>query len=118
MNEQQMEETRTSGAARAVVKPKKSISIVWIVPLVALLIGGWLAYKAITEKGPTITITFQSAEGLEAGKTKIKFKDVEMGHVEEIRLSPDLSQVVVTAQLMKQAKDINREFAGGQRLHC
>ncbi|MBW2643857.1 MAG: MCE family protein, partial [Deltaproteobacteria bacterium] len=100
-----MEETGDSGAAQAVVKPKKSISIVWIVPLVALLIGGWLAYKAITEKGPTITITFKSAEGLEAGKTKIKFKDVEVGQVEEIHLSPDLSHVMVTAQLMKQAKD-------------
>ena len=105
MNEQQMEKTGASGAAKAVVKPKKSISIVWIVPLVALLIGGWLAYKAITEKGPTITITFQSAEGLEAGKTKIKFKDVEVGQVEEIRLSPDLSQVMVKAQLTKDTKD-------------
>jgi len=91
--------------ARAVVKPKKSISIVWIVPLVALLIGGWLAYKAVTEKGPTITITFEDAEGLEAGKTKIKFKDVEVGQVEEIRLSPDLSQVMVTVQLTKDTKD-------------
>jgi paraquat-inducible protein B len=105
MNEQQMDETAASGAARAVVKPKKSVSIVWIVPLVALLIGGWLAYKAITEKGPTITITFKSAEGLEAGKTKIKFKDVAVGQVEEIRLSPDLSQVVVTAQLTRDTKD-------------
>ena len=105
MNEQQMEETGASSAARAVVKPKKSVSIVWIVPLVAVLIGGWLAYKAITEKGPTITITFKSAEGLEAGKTKIKFKDVEVGQVEEIHLSPDLSQVMVTAQLTKDAKD-------------
>ena len=104
MNEQQREETGALGAAQAVVKPKKSISIVWIVPLVALLIGGWLAYKAITEKGPTITITFQSAEGLEAGKTKIKFKDVEVGQVEEIRLSEDLSQVIITAQLTKDAK--------------
>jgi paraquat-inducible protein B len=105
MNEQQREETGASGAAQAVVKAKKSVSIVWIVPLVAVLIGGWLVYKAVTEKGPTITITFQSAEGLEAGKTKIKFKDVEVGQVEEIRLSPDLSQVIVTVQLMKQAKD-------------
>jgi paraquat-inducible protein B len=104
MNEQQMEEPGTPGAARAVVTPKKSISIVWIVPLVALVIGGWLAYKAVTEKGPTITITFQSAEGLEAGKTKIKFKDVEVGQVEEIHLSPDLSQVMVKARLTKDAK--------------
>ena len=105
MNEQQIQETGASGAAQAVVKPKKSVSIVWIVPLVALLIGGWLVYKAVTEKGPCITITFQNAEGLEAGKTKIKFKDVEVGQVEEIHLSQDLSQVIVTAQLTRDTKD-------------
>jgi len=105
MNEQQIDETGSSGAVHAVVQTKKSISVVWIVPLVALLIGGWLLYKAVTEKGPTITITFESAEGLEAGKTKIKFKDVEVGQVEDIHLSPDLSQVIVTAQLTRDAKD-------------
>ncbi len=50
----------------AVVKAKKSsISIVWVVPLVALLIGGWMIYKAISEKGPEISISFISAEGLD-----------------------------------------------------
>ena len=97
MNQQPIEEMSPSETAQAVVRTKKGISIVWVVPLVAILIGGWLAYKAVTEKGPTITITFEDAEGLEAGKTKIKFKDVEVGQVEEIRLSPDLSQVIVTA---------------------
>ena len=105
MNEQRKDETGVSGAAQVVVQSKKSISIVWIVPLVALLIGGWLAYKAITEKGPTITISFKTAEGLEAGKTKIKFKDVEVGKVEDIHLSSDLSQVIVTAQLTRESKD-------------
>jgi paraquat-inducible protein B len=83
---------------------RRQLSIVWIVPLVALLIGAWLVYKAISEKGPTITITFNTAEGLEAGKTKIKYKDVELGQVSEIRVSPDLSHVVVTAELVKQAE--------------
>jgi paraquat-inducible protein B len=105
MNQQPIEEMSPSGTAHAVVQTKKGISIVWVVPLVAILIGGWLAYKAITEKGPSITITFESAEGLEAGKTKIKFKDVEVGQVEDIQLSPDLSQVIVTAQLTRDAKD-------------
>ena len=58
---------------------KRRISIVWLVPLIALAIGGWLVYKALSEKGPTVAITFKSAEGLEAGKTKIKYKDVEVG---------------------------------------
>jgi paraquat-inducible protein B len=82
---------------------KRQVSIVWLVPLVALLIGGWLIYKAISEKGPEITITFRTAEGLEAGKTKIKCKDVEIGQVQEISLSRDLAQVVVKAQLVREA---------------
>ncbi len=88
-------------AAEPVVQAKRRFSIVWIVPLVALAIGGWLAIKAIREKGPTITITFATADGLEAGKTKIKFKDVEIGQVETISLQDDASKVVVTAQMVK-----------------
>ncbi len=84
---------------------RRQISIVWVVPLVAFLIGAWLVYKAVSEKGPTITISFKSAEGLEAGKTKIKYKDVELGQVTEIRLTPDLSRVRVTAELVKAAED-------------
>ena len=83
------------------VHAKRTISMIWVVPLVALFIGGWLAYKALSEKGPTITITFESAEGLEAGKTKIKFKDVEIGQVSDIAISEDFSHVVVTAKLKK-----------------
>jgi paraquat-inducible protein B len=92
---------------------RRSISIVWVVPLVALLIGAWLVYKAVSEKGPTVTIAFKSAEGLEAGKTKIKFKDVELGQVSKISLSPDLTQVLVTAELVKQAEkflSVNTRF--------
>jgi paraquat-inducible protein B len=81
----------------------RSLSIVWLVPLAALLIGGWLIYKAVSEKGPEITITFKTAEGLEAGKTKIKCRDVEIGQVQEITLSRDLNQVIVKAQLIKAA---------------
>lgn len=88
-------------AATAKIQARRGFSIVWIVPIVALVIGGWLAFKAISEKGPTIAITFSSAEGLEAGKTKIKFKDVEIGQVETIALSDDASHVLVSAKMIK-----------------
>ncbi|MFZ5572746.1 MAG: intermembrane transport protein PqiB [Thermodesulfobacteriota bacterium] len=80
------------------------ISIVWVVPIAAIIVGGWLVYKTISEKGPTITIAFESAEGLEAGKTKIRFKDVDLGQVSSIDLSENLSQVIVTAELVKTAE--------------
>jgi len=100
------EETPRSNPAQgdapaAEVRAKRGFSIVWVIPLAALLIGGWLAYKALSEKGPTITISFESAEGLEAGKTKIKYKDVEIGEVKEISISKDLSHVELTAELNK-----------------
>ncbi len=87
--------------AVAVPKSRSPLMLVWLVPLLALLIGGWLAVKTIMEQGPTITITFKSAEGIEAGKTKLKYKDVEIGKVTTVSLSRDLRQVVVTAELAK-----------------
>jgi paraquat-inducible protein B len=94
-------------------KRKRGISIVWLVPLVALAIGGWLVYKAVSEKGPTITITFSAATGLEAGKTKIKYKDVELGVVDSIELDDELSQVILKAELVKKAENfLSKKFPG------
>ena len=83
-------------------KSRMSLSVVWLIPLVAVLIGGWLAVKAVMERGPTITITFKNADGLEAGKTKLKYKDVEIGVVKSVSLSPELQHVVATAELVKE----------------
>ena len=83
---------------------RRRLPLIWLVPLVAVLAGGWLAVKAILDKGPTITITFRTAEGLEAGKTKIRYKDVEIGLVKAIALSDDRAGVEVTAELVKDAE--------------
>jgi paraquat-inducible protein B len=71
MNAENNHEPDLAGLPQAEVQRKKQISIVWLIPIVAVLIGGWLAYKGLSEKGPTVTITFESAEGLEAGKTQL-----------------------------------------------
>lgn len=75
------------------------VSIVWLIPLVAIAIGGWLAYKTYSEKGPVVSIQFKTAAGIEAGKTKVKFKDVDVGQVTAIDVNPDLKTVRVSAQL-------------------
>ncbi|WP_244887230.1 intermembrane transport protein PqiB [Chromobacterium vaccinii] len=80
-------------------------SLVWLIPVVAALIGGWLAVHAALSRGPTITISFQNAEGIEAGKTRIKYKDVEIGEVTSVQLSPNRQAIVATAQLRKEAAD-------------
>lgn len=79
-------------------------SLVWLIPLVAAVIGLSLVAKVIVERGPTVTIDFKTAEGLEAGKTKVKFKEVDIGTVKNIELSDDLSYVRVTVDLTKNAK--------------
>ena len=90
-------------AAEIKTARRRRISVVWLVPVVAAIIGGWLAIKTFTEKGPTITITFRNADSLQAGKTKIRYKNVELGMVTHIDLSDDLTHVVVTAQMVKRA---------------
>ena len=87
------------GAPEAIVKGRGGVSLVWLIPIIALLIGGWLAAKTYAERGPTVTIEFRAASGLEAGKTKVKFKDVDIGQVTSIDVSPDLKSVIVTAEL-------------------
>ena len=91
--------------AQVAGRQRSFFSLVWIVPLVAALIGGWLAWKTINEKGPEFVIRFKTAEGLEAGKTKIKYKAVDVGTVESIELTPDRSTVLVHARLEKFAED-------------
>src|SRR5512136_2673121 len=85
----------------AVAEPKRrhSLQLVWLIPIVAALIGGTLAIRTYLQKGPTITITFKTGEGLEAGKTKIKYRDVEVGIVKGITIAKDLSHVIVTAEM-------------------
>jgi paraquat-inducible protein B len=80
-------------------------SLVWLVPLIAALVGIALVAKSIVDRGPTITISFSTAEGLEPGKTKVKYKDVDIGSVKTIRLSRDHSRVLVSVQLTKEAED-------------
>lgn len=92
--------------AVAVPKRRWSIPVVWIIPLVAVLIGGWIAVQFVLSRGPVITIDFKNAEGLEAGKTKVRYKDVDIGTVSEIAISKDRSHITVTAQLAKQAESL------------
>ena len=82
------------------------LQVVWLVPIVAVLIGGWLAVKAVLDQGPKIAITFSTGEGLEAGKTKIKYRDVDIGVVKEVSLSRDHKHVIATAEVVKDASDL------------
>ncbi len=85
--------------SRTVVKKKTRLSLVWIVPIAAALAGAWVAVVKIQSEGPTITIVFKSAEGLDAGKTKIHYNGVDVGTITKIRLSEDHQRVIATAEM-------------------
>jgi paraquat-inducible protein B len=82
----------------------RRLPLIWVVPLVALLAAGWLGWRTLSERGPLIWISMQSAEGIEAGKTKIKHRDIELGTVESIEPSADLTRVTVEARMNVYAK--------------
>ncbi|TNF91733.1 MAG: MCE family protein [Gammaproteobacteria bacterium] len=79
------------------IRTRSGPSLVWLIPVITLLIGGWLIVKTLSEKGPEVTISFKTAEGIEAGKTKIKYKNVDIGVVDTINFSEDFSSVLLTA---------------------
>lgn len=89
--------------AMRVTRLRSPISLIWIVPLVAVLIGTGLAVNAILQRGPKIELQFASADGLEANKTKLKYKDVAIGTVKDIALAEDRRSAKVTVQMDKQA---------------
>src|SRR3954470_10404154 len=93
----------------AVKRGRRRFSVVWLVPLVAAAIAAWLAVTTLREKGPTVSVAFKTAEGLEAGKTKVRYKDIEVGTVEDLRLSDDLKGVVAVAELRKQVEPFMTE---------
>lgn len=84
------------------------LSPVWLVPLIAGLVGISMLVHTWLSAGPKVTISFQSAVGLEAGKTAVKYKNVVVGHVQGLRLSPDHARVLVTVALNKEAEDLAR----------
>lgn len=83
------------------IKRKRSLSFIWVIPVIAFIIALSLVYSTYFDKGPEITLILSSADGIEAGKTLIKTKSVEMGKIISVNLSDDLKNVVAVAQMKK-----------------
>jgi paraquat-inducible protein B len=90
-------------APHAAIRRSRRVSIIWIVPLVAIAIGAWLAWDTLSKEGPTIKISFDGGEGLQAGQSQLKYKDIVFGTVKSLALSPDQTHVVVTVATTHQA---------------
>lgn len=74
-------------------------NIVWVVPILALLIGGWLIYQNVTSVGPVARVRFDTADGIAAGKTEVRCRSVRVGIVEDVELADDLNSVLVYIRL-------------------
>jgi paraquat-inducible protein B len=101
------------GLPQATVVPRKRgrISVIWIIPVLAALVAIGIAVQRIRSEGPTIEIVFSAAEGIEAGKTLVKYKDVNIGRVTKVELSDDFVKVRVTAKIAKHAAGLMVEDA-------
>src|SRR5215471_15724874 len=87
------------------------ISVVWVILILAAAVAIGIAVQRIMSEGPTITIVFPVAQGIEAGKTHIKYKDVNIGQVTAVKLTPNYAKVEVTAKIAKSAAGLMVEDA-------
>src|ERR1700692_3878766 len=102
---------------------RKRLPFVWILPALVVVVAGFVAVQQKLAEGPSIDIYFQGADGIEANKTKIRYKDVDIGDVTDIHVSKDRKKVVVTARIHRDAREylvedtqfwvVRPRFAGG-----
>jgi paraquat-inducible protein B len=93
----------------ASTRRSRRVSAIWIIPLVAVAIGAWLAWDTLSKEGPTIKISFESGEGLQAGQSQLKYKDIVFGTVKSLELSPDRTHVIMTVATTRQAEPLLTE---------
>ena len=92
-------------------RPKRNLAWVWLIPIVAAVVGASIIWSTLSKQGPRITITFQSADGLEEGKTQVRYRNVVIGTVKDIRLSDKLDNVLVDVELTDDATVFAHEGA-------
>jgi paraquat-inducible protein B len=94
---------------QAQISQGRKLSGIWIIPLIALVLGIYMVVHTWLTEGPTIEIAFKTASGLEQGKTKVKYRSVDMGLVEEVRLNDEFDGVIARVKLERQALSLLRE---------
>lgn len=98
--------TITQASYSPQIKSNKGISPLWILPILTLLLAGWLVGKAIHDAGERIQIHFSDAQGLVAGRTTIRYQGLEVGMVREIKLAPELDSIYVEADIYPEATQL------------
>ena len=104
-----IEENPEIDEARAVVRHRRRWSSVWLVPLVALAVAGWLVWKHYADKGPLAYLRFETAESIKAGVTEVRCRSVRVGVVEKVDLSADLRSVIAELRIDPAYRDLLRK---------
>lgn len=82
---------------------RRRISLIWAIPVISLAVGGWLVWDTYSKRGPKVTITFDQGDGLTSGQSVVKHRDVTLGTVTAVKLTPDMNHVNVTVQMTRDA---------------
>src|SRR6202012_2378129 len=106
MSDQPQSPPQPTAVIRSGIVHKRRWSVIWAIPIVTVVIGGWLAWRTLSERGPLITVTFETAEGLQADQSHVRHKDVDMGVVQKVGLTPDLRRVQVTVRMNREAEPL------------
>ena len=111
-----MSDARTDRKAGDLPKAKATTGgwrslVVWVVPVVAALVAGYLVFDRVREFGPEITIRFKDGNGVRVGQTPVKYRGVPIGQVTAVDLSEDLQHVAVKARLQRSAASVAQEGA-------
>lgn len=86
-----------------VVSRAHSLPLIWVVPAIAVAVGGWMGFRELVGRGPEITVDFADGSGVEAGKTILEYKGVSAGTVESVELKPGLGGVTIGLRLKRSA---------------
>jgi paraquat-inducible protein B len=106
-----MSDQHPVAVVRSRVERKRRLSLIWAIPVVTGIIGGWLSWSTISQRGPLITISFETAEGLQANQSHVRHKDVDMGVVQKVDFTRDLKRVQVTIRMNREAEPLLTDHA-------
>ena len=101
-----MSERHPTAVVGSKIDRKSRLSLIWAIPVVTVIVGVWLAWSTISQRGSLITVTFETAEGLQANQSHVRHKDVDMGVVQKISLTADLKRVEVTVRMNREAEPL------------
>lgn len=103
------EEPETIPAAAPEIRANRRWNMVWVVPIVATLLGIWLLAQNFLLQGPIAEVRFETAEGIEAGKTEVRCRSVNVGIVREVKLADDLASITASIEFSDDGQKLLRE---------